>query len=797
MRKGKSTIIVAILISILTFSAIPLFTTSSAALSPTDLAGTLNGASYRIQIPNPIETWNRNLVIYCHGYSHTEPQPPLSMASASTLVAAGWAVAMSSYGMGGYFIKTAMENTYLLTQYVKNTYNVTGKIFLLGISQGGGISLLLAEKYPNLYNGVLDLSGSKDLKLSYQTRIDQLSARNDAELTAKLQAIGASVPPYPYASLADLQTFNVNQKNDLENATGGTPDTVPKAYEEISATYHANIHVPVITIHALYDPVNTYAQALAYQAAVASAGKSSFYRLYTTSGTGHVDSTVTSQVPTRFAELVSWAATLQDWNMTIDSRSLKAYLDLKETVWVKNATMAPNGQYDKIGLHRLVKTGITPKGVVFLTNCPTWGTGESRISNPAGDSFTKTENSSQAIYWANKGFDVYAIDYRTHFVPKDLNASQMAFAATWGLDVWVSDIKEAADKVKVVSGADKFFISGECTGAMAALNYATKYWKTDLKGIILLDANFFSPGYPVVGKAAESNNINLTSTVNAMNAGGTWSYNPFGTLAPIASYALQNPSAPAQYPPGTPLSPATNPFTNRTWANISEWFSVSMQNNFGNVTAATPSGMYSNLMGGYNSLSQVEYIIANTEFLPYRIQLEANAMVNWANCPYLTYDYNDHYSEIGVPVIAFESSLFANRTGTLRFVNGIASTDFTGIMLANYGHLDVYTGTYSARDVSEPAFQWMVGHISTLDVTARTSVTVISGWTWYFYAQNLGGNGPFTYQWYEGLNPIQGQTGMVLPMTKAAPGVYSFYCRVTDKGGTTTTSNYVTLTVIG
>ena len=197
MQNIKSNVIVSVLISVLVLSTIQAFLTTSAALPYTEITGTLNGANYLIRIPNPVETWNRNLVVYCHGYSHTEPQPPLNAANggADAFIASGTAFAMSSYGMGGYFIQTAIDNTYLLTQYVKTTYNVTGKIFLFGISQGGGVSLQLAEKYPNLYSGVLDLSGSKDLKISYSTRIDQLSAKNDTELAAKLQALGASVPP--------------------------------------------------------------------------------------------------------------------------------------------------------------------------------------------------------------------------------------------------------------------------------------------------------------------------------------------------------------------------------------------------------------------------------------------------------------------------------------------------------------------------------------------------------------------------------------------------------------------------
>ena len=369
----------------------------------------------------------------------------------------------------------------------------------------------------------------------------------------------------------------------MENATGGTPVTVPKAYEDVSASYHANISIPVITVHALGDPVNTYAQALAYQSAVAAAGKSSFYRLYSTNGTGHVDSTVTSQVPTRFAELASWSSTLQDWELTVSGRSMKAYPDLKEYAWQKNVTMSPNGQYDKIGLHRLVKTGTTPKGVVFLTNCPTWGLGEPRLSNPANDTFIKYESYNQAIYWANRDFDVYAIDFRTHFAPKPLNASAASYAANWGLDVWMSDIKEAAEKVKEISGTSKFFISGECSGGEAALNYAAKYWRTDLKGIILLDPTYQGvTGHPIVARMNGTNTYNLTYGIESLSIANNWTREDFPQVfKDISLYALQNPGAPAQYPPGTPLTPIINPLTNRTWTNMTEWYTYLAYINFG------------------------------------------------------------------------------------------------------------------------------------------------------------------------------------------------------------------------
>ncbi len=81
--------------------------------------------------------------------------------------------------------------------------------------------------------------------------------------------------------------------------------------------------------------------------------------------------------------------------------------------------------------------------------------------------------------------------------------------------------------------------------------------------------------------------------------------------------------------------------------------------------------------------------------------------------------------------------------------------------------------------------------------SAFTSVTVLPGWTWNFFAHSNGGVGPYSFQWYEGTALLQGQTSMVLTVTKTVPGTYTFYCKVIDAEGTTANSNAVTLTVIG
>jgi hypothetical protein len=125
-------------------------------------------------------------------------------------------------------------------------------------------------------------------------------------------------------------------------------------------------------------------------------------------------------------------------------------------------------------------------------------------------------------------------------------------------------------------------------------------------------------------------------------------------------------------------------------------------------------GAITNIYGGYADVVTTLQYYGSGEYYPspWRWRIERQAMINWVNCPYLTYDYDDHWNEIGVPMLVFASQLYDNRTGQLNLANGISSPDFTGVNLSNYGWLDVYIGTHSARDVSEPVYQWILNHLS-------------------------------------------------------------------------------------
>ena len=487
------------------------------------------------------------------------------------------------------------------------------------------------------------------------------------------------------------------------------------------------------------------------------------------------------------------------WTLVNDSSNIKAYPNLHEYIWQKNASTAPNNINDKIGLHRLVKTGTTPSAVIFIMPSAFSSQKNSAYgTNTPEENWTKTENQSQAIYWANRGFDVYTMDTRDYFVSQNFNlsqysfnTSQLSFMTNWGWDQWISDMKEAVGKTKEVSGFQKVFMAGISDGGEAVLNYATQNWKQDIRGIVLLDAQIYGgKSTQLIAKSgSETNTYNLTKTLTAVVANGTY-FKEFGGVAGwvvLAQYAEANPGA-LPINPWTGLwlnSTARNSFTGKNFANITDWFS----------SIFSLLGI-ANFYGGVANITVTIHNFANhLRYAPSRLTLESQAMKDWVNCPYLTYDFDDHWNEIGVPTLVFASGSYTNSTGTFRFVNGINNTDFTGITLMKYMNMDTFIGINSSNDVSQPALDWMINHLppQLANSVTQSSTTVAVGNIVSFYVSASGGTPPYSYQWIQGTNTVGNNAQLSFYPNTA--GTYTYTCKITDGDGTTTTSNTLTLSV--
>ncbi len=136
------------------------------------------GALYEIWVP-PAIGWNHCLVIYAHGYAN--PLQPVALTSdvqsmLGLLLGNGFAVAHTSYSENGWAVKDGAIRVRQLRGYLAGAYGALQKVYLVGASEGAMISVMLAEKNPELFSGALCIGGplggaDMEVKYIYNVRI--------------------------------------------------------------------------------------------------------------------------------------------------------------------------------------------------------------------------------------------------------------------------------------------------------------------------------------------------------------------------------------------------------------------------------------------------------------------------------------------------------------------------------------------------------------------------------------------------------------------------------------------------
>ena len=122
--------------------------------------GEINGAPFRIEIP---EGWQGGLFVYVHGYElagtvHDLGSPGMD-ALRAVFLERGYAVAQSAYARQGWAVKEAMEDTEAVRRYFVAHHGAASPTLVGGHSMGGFLTLMLLERYPDVYDGGLSLCG--------------------------------------------------------------------------------------------------------------------------------------------------------------------------------------------------------------------------------------------------------------------------------------------------------------------------------------------------------------------------------------------------------------------------------------------------------------------------------------------------------------------------------------------------------------------------------------------------------------------------------------------------------------
>ena len=124
-----------------------------------------SGALYLICLPD-LRPWNGDLVIYAHGYvAFNDPIqiPDLSLPDGTSIPdlvnALGYGFATTSYSINGLAVLEGIDDVRDLVDVFAAEVAEPDRVYLVGASEGGLVTTLAVEGYPDVFQGGLETCG--------------------------------------------------------------------------------------------------------------------------------------------------------------------------------------------------------------------------------------------------------------------------------------------------------------------------------------------------------------------------------------------------------------------------------------------------------------------------------------------------------------------------------------------------------------------------------------------------------------------------------------------------------------
>jgi len=167
-----SRLIRLILVLVILLAVLPVLPAMAQTLPPNCGEGTQkSGAVYRICMPPPPLTWNGDLVVYAHGYVPDLGQPvaipedqlklPDGTSIPGIINSLGYAFAVTSYSANGLAVTEGVADVRDLVRVFRQTVKPgqVNHVYLVGVSEGGLVTTLAVEKFPDVFSGGLATCG--------------------------------------------------------------------------------------------------------------------------------------------------------------------------------------------------------------------------------------------------------------------------------------------------------------------------------------------------------------------------------------------------------------------------------------------------------------------------------------------------------------------------------------------------------------------------------------------------------------------------------------------------------------
>lgn len=151
--------------------------------------GVHKGAGYRIEVP---ENWNGRLVLWAHGFRGTGLELTVdNHPLRAYLVANGYAWAASSYSKNDYDAAQGAIDTHALTAFFRSRFGVPEKTYITGASLGGHVTAVVAEQWPQTYDGAMPICGNLGDSELFDYYLD---------FNASAQTLSGEDATFPYAA---------------------------------------------------------------------------------------------------------------------------------------------------------------------------------------------------------------------------------------------------------------------------------------------------------------------------------------------------------------------------------------------------------------------------------------------------------------------------------------------------------------------------------------------------------------------------------------------------------------------
>lgn len=401
-------------------------------------------------------------------------------------------------------------------------------------------------------------------------------------------------------------------------------------------------------------------------------------------------------------------------------------------------SVSPYGEFDKIGIHRVVKETypwkpiIASRAVMMVHGDATSFRGSflpSKVSNRVATDY------SLAIFLAQYNIDVWGIDLRWTFVP-DLKpgtdipfcntSADCTFMKNWDTNLHLGDIKTAVgfarqQRNSTGSGYGKIFMLGHSRGGMYTYAYANQETQLadssrDLKGIIPVDIAYKFD--PVNNNDLRRNACTRYNTLRPLYYQGIYFTHDAADLKGLAYLARYNPN-------GHDIDPN---LTNKQVALLA------MTATYATATPELPSftPYYHYLAGTFDQVgiptglqfANFDYIVdialssATPSFQSLGEQTDGEGIMCWVGSWNPSWD--GYLSQIKIPVYYVGAGGGFGEYGKYTLTL-LGSTDKRSLIVhtssssaLDYGHVDLLWADhwlYGARNTAWiPIYIWIIGH---------------------------------------------------------------------------------------